>query len=61
MQKINQILNKIIKAKQLKILYFYSATNLDNKYSWNFFYKNLDNITNYLDTLTSLLKKKEIN
>ncbi len=32
-QKINQILNKIIKAKQSKILYFYSATDSDNKYS----------------------------
>ncbi len=32
-QKINQIFNKTIKAKQLKILYFYSATDSDNKYS----------------------------
>jgi len=33
MQKINQILNKTIKTKQLKMLYFYPATNLDNKYN----------------------------
>ncbi len=33
MQKINQIFNKTIKVKQLKILYFYLAIDLDNKYN----------------------------
>ncbi len=33
MQEVNQILNKTIKAKQLKTLYFYLATNLNNKYN----------------------------
>ncbi len=61
MQKINQILNKTIKVEQSRTLYFYLAINLDNKYNWKNFYKYLDNITNYLDTLASLLRKKKIN
>ena len=32
-QKINQILNKTIEIQQSKILYFYSVTDLDNKYN----------------------------
>jgi len=32
-QKISQIFNKTIEAQQLETLYFYSATDLDNKYS----------------------------
>ncbi len=43
------------------MLYSYSATDSDNKYSWKNFYKYLDNITKYLETLTSLLKKQQIN
>ncbi len=43
------------------MLYFYSATDLDNKYNWNFFYKYLDNIIDYLDILASLLREKKIN
>ena len=60
-QKINQIFNKTIKAEQLRILYFYLATDSDNKYSWKNFYKYLDNITNYFNALTSLLREREIN
>jgi len=60
-QKISQIFNKTIEAQQLETLYFYSATDLDNKYSWIFFYKYLDNITDYLNTLASLSRKKKIN
>ena len=43
------------------MLYFYLATNFDNKYNQNFFYKYLNNITKHLETLTSLLKKQQIN
>ncbi len=43
------------------MLYLYSVTDSDNKYSWKNFYKYLDNITNYFDTLTSLLREKKIN
>ncbi len=43
------------------MLYFYSVTNLDNKYNWKKIYKCLDNITNYFDILVSLSKKKKIN
>jgi len=60
-QKINQILNKAIEAQQPETLYFYSATDSDNKYSWKNFYECLDSITNYLDALASLSRKKEIN
>ena len=31
-QEINQILNETIRAKRLRTLYFYLATNLDDKY-----------------------------
>ncbi len=61
MQKINQILNKTIKTKQLRILYSYPATDSDNKYNWTNFYKYLDNITKYLETLVSLSKIQQIN
>ncbi len=57
-QEVNQILNKTIK---LRTLYFYLATNLDNKYNQKNIYKCLDNITNYLNALVSLLKEREIN
>ncbi len=43
------------------MLYFYPATDSDNKYSWKNFYKYLDNITEYLETLASLSKKQQIN
>ncbi len=60
-QKINQILNKTIKAQQLETLYLYSIIDLDNKYNQKNFYEYLDNITNYLDVLVSLSKEKKIN
>ncbi len=43
------------------MLYFYSAIDLDNKYNWIFFYKYLDNITNYFNILASLSREKKIN
>jgi len=58
-QKVNQILNKTIRAKQ--ILYSYSVTDSDNKYNWKNFYKYLDNITDYFDILASLSRDREIN
>ncbi len=61
MQKVNQILNKTIKVQQSRTLYLYLATNLDNKYNQKDFYEYLDNIINYFDILTSLLKKRQIN
>ncbi len=32
-QKVNQILNEIIRAKRLRTLYSYLATNLDDEYN----------------------------
>jgi len=43
------------------MLYLYLVIDLDNKYNWKNFYKYLDNITNYLNILVSLLKEKKIN
>jgi len=43
------------------MLYFYSATDSDNKYNWKFFNKYLNNITKYLEILVSLSKKQQIN
>ncbi len=43
------------------MLYFYSATDSDNKYNWKNFYKYLNNITEYLEILANLSKKQQIN
>ncbi len=57
-QEINQILHETMRAKRLKTLYFYLATNLDDEYNQKNFHECLDDITKHFETLASLLKKQ---